>query len=84
MLQASISVDLSRHKIALAHHWFFSMSGGERVCEAIFQNPGQPGRVLHRRRSGGAAALHAKLLVHHEFHTRTFPAFGDGIGIGLR
>ena len=30
-------MDLSRHKIALAHHWFFSMSGGERVCEAIFK-----------------------------------------------
>ena len=34
--------DLSRHKIALAHHWFFHMSGGERVCEAIYEILGNP------------------------------------------
>jgi len=35
-------MDLSRYESALAHHWFFSVSGGERVCEAIFAILGNP------------------------------------------
>jgi glycosyltransferase involved in cell wall biosynthesis len=30
-------MDLTRIKTALAHHWFLSVSGGERVCEAMYE-----------------------------------------------
>jgi glycosyltransferase involved in cell wall biosynthesis len=36
------TMELGRYKIALAHQWFFAMSGGERVCEAIFKILGNP------------------------------------------
>lgn len=35
-------MDIKRIKSALAHHWFLSVSGGERVCEAIFEILGKP------------------------------------------
>ena len=35
-------MDFTQIKTALAHHWFLSVSGGERVCEAIFEMLGEP------------------------------------------
>ena len=35
-------MDLSQYRSALAHHWFFCVSGGERVCEVIFAILGNP------------------------------------------
>lgn len=35
-------MDFTQIKSALAHHWFFSVAGGERVCEAISEVLGRP------------------------------------------
>jgi glycosyltransferase involved in cell wall biosynthesis len=35
-------VYLGRGKVALVHHWLLSMTGGERVCEAICEIFGKP------------------------------------------
>jgi glycosyltransferase involved in cell wall biosynthesis len=35
-------MDITQIKSALAHHWFLSVSGGERVCEAISEILGSP------------------------------------------
>lgn len=35
-------MDLRQYRSALAHHWFFCVSGGERVCETIFSILGNP------------------------------------------
>jgi glycosyltransferase involved in cell wall biosynthesis len=35
-------MDITRIKAALAHHWFLSVSGGEKVCEAIFEMLDKP------------------------------------------
>jgi glycosyltransferase involved in cell wall biosynthesis len=35
-------MDFTQIKSALAHHWFLSVAGGERVCEAISEVLGRP------------------------------------------
>ena len=85
---------LADAKTALAHHWFLNVSGGERVCSAIYETLNNPDLFCILGRDGGlppnmrSAAVRQSFIQHlpgatryHRYYAALFPLAVESLDV---